>query len=111
MLDLLPGQSTDSEIAIAIMGCGARGQNFAEWIERHPAEARVVAVAEPDRARRELVANRHRVSAEMRFERWEDLLKRPRLAHLVVNSLMDRLHAPSSVQALQLGYHMLLEKP
>jgi predicted dehydrogenase len=29
----------------------------------------------------------------------------------VINTLMDPLHAPSAVKALNLGYHMLLEKP
>ncbi len=70
-----------------------------------------MAVAEPDRARRELIANTHKVPQEMRFERWEELLDRPRLADVVVNTLMDRLHIASSLKALDLGYHMLLEKP
>ena len=111
MSGLMSEPSVGSKIEIAILGCGARGQGFADWIERHPGEARVVAVAEPDPARRELVANKHHVPSDMRFERWEDLLERPRLAHMVVNSLMDRLHAPSAVKALEFGYHMLLEKP
>jgi predicted dehydrogenase len=98
-------------LKFVIMGCGARGQTFAEWIARHPDQAHIVAVAEPDRAKRDLISDRHQVPQEMRFERWEDLLDQPRLADVVINTLMDRLHIASALKALELGYHMLLEKP
>jgi predicted dehydrogenase len=111
MFEILPDESSDRPLTFAILGCGARGQNFSEWIEHHPEDARVVAIAEPDRARRDLIGNRHQIPVEMRFAAWEDLLKQPRLADAVINTLMDRLHVASAVKALDLGYHMLLEKP
>ena len=98
-------------LKFAVLGCGARGQLAADWIKRHPAEGTVVAIAEPDRARRDFVGNQLQIPQAMRFERWEDLLKQPRLADAVVNTLMDRLHCASAKMALDLGYHMLLEKP
>jgi predicted dehydrogenase len=98
-------------ISFAVMGCGARGQVFTDWIFRNPAVAKVIAVADPDADRRNLIADRHAVPAERRFKAWEDLLARPRLADAVINTLMDRLHAPAGIKAFDLGYHMLLEKP
>ena len=47
----------------------------------------------------------------MQFARWEDLLARPKLADVAIITLMDRLHAPAALRALELGYDMLLEKP
>lgn len=95
----------------AILGAGGRGGGFSDWIKNHPAAGKVVAVAEPDPERRKVVAERHGIAAENQFEKWEDLLARPRLADVIINTTMDKLHAPSSVRALDLGYHMMLEKP
>ena len=47
----------------------------------------------------------------MQFHSWEDLLSKPKLADVIINTLMDQMHAPSAIKALNLGYHMLLEKP
>jgi predicted dehydrogenase len=47
----------------------------------------------------------------MQFESWDQLLAKPKLADIAINTLMDKLHAPSATKALGLGYHMLLEKP
>ena len=100
-----------SPLSFAILGCGARGRCFSEWIAGHPEAARVVAVADPHRQRRDAIGDLHGVPSEMRFTSWTEVLARPKLADAVINTLMDRLHAPSSLQALGLGYHMLLEKP
>jgi predicted dehydrogenase len=95
----------------AVLGAGNRGSMFADWIRQTPGVGRVVAVADPVPANREKIARLHSIPPEMQFESWEKLLERPRLADVVINSLIDRLHAPSAVKALGLGYHMLLEKP
>jgi hypothetical protein len=38
-------------VSLLIVGAGSRGGTFAGWARRHPAAARVVAVAEPREAR------------------------------------------------------------
>jgi predicted dehydrogenase len=98
-------------VTFAVLGCGARGQQFADWVVRHPQAARVLAVADPSVERRDRIGDQHEIPAELRFCAWENLLARPRLADAVINTLMDRLHAPAGIAALGLGYHMLLEKP
>ena len=98
-------------LTFAVLGCGARGSNFADWIARNPHEAKVAAVAEPIAERRDLIGDRHHVPAELRFNCYKDLLARPKLADAVLNTLMDQLHVSAGVRALDLGYHMLLEKP
>jgi predicted dehydrogenase len=96
---------------VAILGCGARGRIFSDWILRHPEQARVVAVAEPKPDRRNALADQHQIAAGGRFENWESLLAQPRLAELAINTTMDQQHVASAIAALDRGYHMLLEKP
>src|SRR6476661_4369221 len=103
--------SSADEFTFAILGAGGRGNYFSQLIDRNPRAGEVVAVADPDPSRRQLIADRHAIPANMQFEKWEDLLARPKLADCIINTLMDRLHAPSAVKALGLGYHMMLEKP
>lgn len=98
-------------LTFAILGAGGRGLGFARFIVKSPELGRVVAVAEPDPERRKVVADLCEIPMEMQFERWEDLLARPKLADVVLNTLMDRLHRASAVQAMKLGYDMMLEKP
>ena len=102
---------TQKAFEFVILGCGQRGQLFADWLHEHPEAGRVVAIAEPKADRRAHVAQQHAVPPDMQFESWEDLLARPRLADAAINTLMDRLHMPSALKALDAGYHMLLEKP
>ena len=103
--------STQQSFKFAILGAGGRGSMFSQWISEHPECGTVVAVADPNPIRRARVAELHKLPAEAQYERWEDLLAKPKLADVVINTTMDRLHLPSALKALSLGYHMLLEKP
>lgn len=103
--------TTKRNFTFAILGAGGRGSYFANWINTHPDAGRVVAVAEPNPDRRKRVADANAIPSEMQFERWEDLLAKPKLADAIINTTMDQLHMPSALKALSLGYHMLLEKP
>jgi predicted dehydrogenase len=47
----------------AILGAGGRGNYFSQLIERNPRAGNVVAVADPDPARRKLIADRHECRA------------------------------------------------
>ncbi|MBA3846175.1 MAG: Gfo/Idh/MocA family oxidoreductase [Planctomycetes bacterium] len=101
----------DQPLTFIILGCGGRGNGFSESIAASPHFGRVVAVAEPDAERRDRVGERHGIPAEMRFATWEQALAGRKLADVCINTTMDRLHVASAVKALDLGYHMLLEKP
>jgi hypothetical protein len=56
-------------VSIAVVGAGNRGQTYADLaaVDGH---ARVVAVADPDCARRQELADRHAVTAARRFDGW-----------------------------------------
>ena len=72
---------------------------------------RIVAIAEPDADKRQRVGDLCQVPGEKRFATWQELLARPRMAPLAINTLMDREHFPSTLKALDQGYHLMLEKP
>jgi predicted dehydrogenase len=101
----------NGSFTFAILGAGGRGQHLGNWIAEHPDAGRVVAVAEPLPERRSAVAERHGLAEDMQCETWQDLLERPKLADALLNTTMDLDHVGSSAKALDLGYHMLLEKP
>lgn len=98
-------------VTVAVLGAGSRGRTFGEWVAAHPGRARVVAVAEPFRVRRERFAAAHNISAERVFEDWQDLLDGERVADCVLVTTQDSMHRDPVIRAAKLGYHILVEKP
>lgn len=93
------------------IGAGERGSVYANYVAKHPQEARAVAVADPNPVRRQRFAETHAIPINGQYNSWEDVLAGPRLAPVCVISTMDRLHYEPARRALERGYHVLLEKP
>lgn len=102
---------TSAAPSFAIVGLGGRGNAFSQVLHEQPELGRVVAVADIDPVRRTTIGDRHGLPEHARFDSYQALLAKPKLADALINTLMDQLHAPSAIPALDLGYHMLLEKP
>lgn len=96
---------------IAVIGAGNRGQAYGQYATQHPAEAKIVAVAEPDETRRSNYAEAHQIPDQHQFESWETLLSKPRLADGLIISTLDDMHVEPAIQAMEKGYTILLEKP
>lgn len=99
------------KVSIAVLGAGNRGHAYGRFVSQHPAEAGVVAVAEPNPVRRQKYAQEHGIPDENQFGSWEDLLARPRLADGLIIATLDDLHVEPAIQAMEQGYTILLEKP
>ncbi|MFI6601952.1 Gfo/Idh/MocA family protein [Nonomuraea sp. NPDC050536] len=97
-------------VSIAVVGAGMRGQIYARNAVVD-GRARIVAVAEPDPARRAAFAAEFDVPAEGLFEGWAELAAVPKLADAVVIATQDHLHAGPAMAFADLGYDLLLEKP
>jgi predicted dehydrogenase len=97
-------------VSIAVVGAGNRGQAYAD-LAAADGRAQVVAVADPDRARREELADRHAVSADRRFDGWEALVGGPRIADMVVVATQDRFHYEPAVALLNRGYTCCSRSP
>lgn len=98
-------------VRFAIVGAGQRGAGYAEWIERHPDRARVVAVAEPRERQRTELARRHGLPEDAVFSSWRELAAGPRLADAAIVSTQDSEHVAPATALARAGYHLLVEKP
>ena len=99
------------QISVAIVGAGSRGRGYADYILQHPQVAKVVAVAEPDVARRNRLLKGHDVAPENIFDTYQDMLKCPKLADAVLICTQDQLHVEPTVAFAEKKYDILLEKP
>jgi predicted dehydrogenase len=99
-------------VELVMVGAGNRGYlAYGAFAERHPEEAKFVAVVEPDDARRARFAGAHQIPTDRQFRSWEDIADRAPLAPGLVNATLERTHRDSTLALLAAGYDMLLEKP
>ena len=99
-------------ITFAICGFGNRGRDaYAAYQKQHPDQMKIVAVAEPVPERLMAARTEYGVEEAMCFENAETLLKQPKLADVMIIATQDRQHIGHALPALELGYHLLLEKP
>lgn len=98
-------------ISAVVLGAGSRGSIYAGYAKDHPEELRIIAIAEPRRDRLDALAEEVGVPTERRFESWETLLSQPKLADCAFICTLDDDHTEPAIKAMELGYHILLEKP
>ena len=96
---------------VILFGAGCRGKIYTDEMIKLPSQFRIVAVAEPIKERRDYVKEKFNIPDEMCFETWEDVVKLPKFADLVINATMDQMHYESTIPVIKLGYDVLLEKP
>lgn len=105
--------SEKMKIVQAVMiGAGQRGaQVYGAFALRNPKDIQFVAVAEPDAERREAFCRDHNIAKENVVKDWHDLLARPKMADCVFVCTQDNEHIAPAMMALELGYHVVMEKP
>ncbi len=95
-----------------LIGAGQRGaQVYGAYALQNPRAIRFVAVAEPDKERREAFAKDHGIAAENVFEDWHALLDHEKKADCAFICTQDNQHIEPAMKALDLGYHIVMEKP
>ena len=98
-------------ITAVVLGAGSRGSTYAGFAGEYPDLLQIVAVAEPRADRRDLLADALGIPESNRFASWQELLAQPRMADCAFVCTMDDDHTAPAVRAMELGYHLLLEKP
>ncbi|TFK55819.1 NAD(P)-binding protein [Heliocybe sulcata] len=107
-------------VTIAVIGCGQRGQAYAEYAFSNPSKCKVVAMAEPRPNTCAIFAQKYSIDGTLVFHDWEGLhaasaetLKTVghRLADAVVVAVQDSMHAAVVEAFAGQGYHILCEKP
>lgn len=95
-----------------LIGAGDRGARaYAPYALAYPNELKIVAVADPNKERKEKVQKAHDLKAESCYETWEDMFAAGKIADIAIVCTLDRGHFKPTMKALELGYHVLLEKP
>lgn len=99
-------------INVAIIGCGARGQSYAQYMKKNEAEMKIVAIAEPKPFLREKMIKEYNVPAENVFSDYEELLSKGVIADALFVCTQDNEHVKPVVDAIETGYKFIMvEKP
>ncbi|KAH7924040.1 NAD(P)-binding protein [Leucogyrophana mollusca] len=115
-----PKSDATEPITLAIIGCGQRGTNYAQYALDEPQLCKVVAIAEPRPKTRDLFARAHKLDKTLVFNTWQELLKASiettetvgkRLADAVIIAVQDHMHYEVVQAFADQGYHILCEKP
>lgn len=101
----------DKAITAITCGAGNRGNVYGNYAAQYPDQLDIVGVAEPIAIRNERYAKKHAIKSENRFSTWEEVFKRPKFADAIIITTPDNLHYGPCMKALEMGYHVLLEKP
>ena len=93
-----------------IVGGGNRGWLYAQYARTNPEAMRIVGLAEPIPIRREKFRAALALDDARVFTTWEHVFERPKFADFVIVTTMDGLHYAPAMRAMEMGYHVLLEK-
>ena len=94
---------------VIILGAGGRGRNYTRFCLQYGAD--IVAIADPDRKKLNKLALDFNIGDEKLYSNWQEVMKEDKFADAVINATPDKVHYPSTMQALDKGYAVLLEKP
>lgn len=99
-------------ITAILLGAGNRGEHaYGRYALENKEDIRFIGVAESNPIRRESFSKAHQIPVELQFEDYKDILNQPRMADACFICLQDQMHYEPAMKALELGYHIFLEKP
>lgn len=99
-------------VELAVIGAGNRGHDkYGEYIKSQEPAVKIVAVVDFDEEKRLRMAQRHGIPDNRQFKTTDEFFKAGKIADGVIVATPDREHTDLAINALTLGYHVLLEKP
>jgi hypothetical protein len=102
----------EKTITAILIGAGNRGMDtYGNFALKYPGKLNFVAVAEPIRYRREKFAQLHEIPSNRSYNSWEDILGENKIADVAFICTQDQMHVEPTLEALDKGYNVLLEKP
>ena len=96
-------------ITCAVIGFGARGQLYSELL-LDTQKVKIVAVCDVDSKRLD-DAKKFGVPADKRFNNEKEFFNQGKIADILIVSTLDQHHYKHTIQAIDKGYNILLEKP
>ena len=98
-------------LRVAVIGAGVRGTGLSRKISSLNFPAVIVAVAEPDKEKRENFALEFKLPDNAVFNSWDDLISQPDICDAAIIATLDNQHAGPAIACLECGWHILIEKP
>ncbi|MFX0010693.1 MAG: Gfo/Idh/MocA family protein [Candidatus Hermodarchaeota archaeon] len=99
-------------ITAILIGAGNRGMDvYGNYAIKYPEKLKFVAIAEPIKFRKEKFAHLHNIPKNRIFNSWEEILAEHKLAEVAFICTQDQMHVEPTLEALDKGYNVLLEKP
>ncbi len=99
------------KIKAILIGAGNRGTTYTDEMKKRLDKFEVVAVAEPIESRRNDIKKKHNIPDNLCFKDWKELYALGKIADLAIIATMDTEHFEPAMKAIDLKYHLLLEKP
>lgn len=100
------------QVTAILIGAGLRGSEaYASYALKYPNELKFVAVAEPDDTRRTGFAEKHHIEEKRQYKCYEELLAAGKIADCALVCTQDHMHFEPVIKLLEMGYHVLCEKP
>ncbi|MCL2630278.1 MAG: Gfo/Idh/MocA family oxidoreductase [Firmicutes bacterium] len=97
-------------ITVSILGYGNRGRRYGNALKKHN-DAKITAVCDINPKFLKLAEKAFSLDSGMLFGNEDDFFKQGKLSDALVIASQDRDHYRHAISALNLGYHLLLEKP
>lgn len=95
---------------LALIGAGQRGMIYSKYAYEEKG-IEIAAVVETDVKRRNAAAEMFSLKKEAVFTSTKDFFEKGKIADALIIATMDRDHYEQTMQALETGYDILLEKP
>ncbi|MCR4587500.1 MAG: Gfo/Idh/MocA family oxidoreductase [Lachnospiraceae bacterium] len=95
---------------LALIGAGQRGMIYARYAFEKAGDE-IVAVVDISEEKRQVAAEEFHIPKEGVFSDTKDFFKQGKIADAVILATMDRDHYVQAMEAIDLGYDILLEKP
>lgn len=99
------------QVTVAVIGAGSRGNTYSRYSKMFPNAMRMVAVSDINPERKKAFGDRYGIPEELRFGDFHEFFLHEKMADAVIISTPDNLHYEPCMKALEMGYHVLLEKP
>ena len=95
-----------------IVGCGGRGQIFAEYAKQYPNEMKVLAIAEKKDFLREKMKKEYGIEDKYIFSDYNSLFEKGKIGDVIFIATQDNQHIEPALMALETGYKsIMVEKP
>lgn len=101
----------DKPLTAIVIGAGGRGGVYTQYASLYPNSLKMVGVSDINEFRRKRMADKFQIPLENQLGDWSEVFKRPKFADFVMITTPDALHYEPCMKALEMGYHVLLEKP